>query len=133
MKIIDTAVLIAYINRLDPLCERATRHIMNVSRSTDVLVPSASLIELDLELKTHSFDDEQRQAVYSKLLRLIPSEGVIPVTLAVLKRAAELAPKAKWRGAYFDTLIVATGLEYGAEAAITTDHRFTKIGLNTMF
>ncbi len=133
MKIIDTVVLVAYVNPLDPRCEKATRHITSISEIEEIFVPSATLLEFDLELKAHEVSDEERESVHSRLLRLIPSENILPITPAILKRAARLSPKARWRGAYFDTLIVATGLEYNARLALTTDHRFPKLGLETTF
>jgi predicted nucleic acid-binding protein len=51
----------------------------------------------------------------------------------VLSRAAALSRRARWRNAYFDTMIVATGLEFGADSAITTDHKFPRLGLKTTF
>ena len=30
-------------------------------------------------------------------------------------------------------MIVATGLEFGADSAITTDHKFPRLGLKTTF
>jgi len=133
MKIIDTMVLIAYINPLDARREKAAKHIINLSKGLGIFVPSASLIELDLELKAHNVSDEAREAIYFRLIRLIPAESIFPITPTILRHASELAPKAKWRGAYFDTLIVATGLEYGAESAITTDRKFLKLGLKITF
>jgi hypothetical protein len=36
-------------------------------------------------------------------------------------------------GLLFDTMIAATGLEYKADAAITTDRKFSNLGLKTTF
>ena len=55
------------------------------------------------------------------------------MTSEVLGRAAELSKAAKWRGSYFDTMIVATGLEYKADAAITSDRKFLNLGLKITF
>ncbi len=55
------------------------------------------------------------------------------MTPDVLRRAAELSKAASWRGSYFDTLIAATGLEFGADSAITTDRKFSKLGLKPVF
>ncbi len=40
---------------------------------------------------------------------------------------------ATWRSSYFDTLIAATGLEFGANSAITTDRKFSKLGIEPVF
>lgn len=67
MKIIDTVVLVAYVNPLDPRCENATRHITSISEKEEIFVPSATLLEFDLELKAHEVSDE-RETVHSRLL-----------------------------------------------------------------
>ena len=133
MRIIDTVVLIAFVNQDDSLHEKASKYILDISNGHDVLVPSAALLEFDLELETHGVGDADREKVHSRLGWLIPEKTVLPLTPAVLGRAAQLARKARWRGAYFDTMIVATGLEYGAVSALTTDHRFPKLGLSVTF
>ena len=133
MRIIDTVVLIAFVDQNDPRHEKAGKYILDISAESDVFVPSATLLEFDLELKTHGVSDADRERVHSRLGRLIPQNRVLPSTPAVLGRAAQLARKARWRGAYFDTMIVATGLESGAVSALTTDHRFPKLGLPATF
>jgi len=91
------------------------------------------MLELDLELKTHGVNDSTRAEIHARLARLIPSSRVLPLTSEVLGRAAELSKVARWRGFYFDTMIAATGLEYKADAAITTDRKFSNLGLKTTF
>jgi len=55
------------------------------------------------------------------------------LTSDILGRAAELSKTAKWRGSYFDTMIATTGLEYEADSAITTDRKFSNLGLKITF
>jgi hypothetical protein len=55
------------------------------------------------------------------------------LTPDVLRRAAELSRLATWRDSYFDTMIAATGLEFGADSAITTDRYFSKLGIKPVF
>jgi predicted nucleic-acid-binding protein len=132
-RIVDTVVLIAFSNENDPLNEKASKYVFEIGVGQDILVPSAALLEFDLELKTHGIDDKNRERLHSKLRQLISQDKVLPLTPAVLERASRISPKAKWRGAYFDTLIVATGLESGAASVLTTDHRFSKLGLPATF
>lgn len=132
-RIIDTVVLIGFSDQNDPRNEKASEYVFEISIGQDIFVPSAVLLEFDLELKTHSISDNDRERLHSKLKQLIPQNEVLPLTPAVLERAARISPKAKWRGAYFDTLIVATGLESGAASALTTDRRFAKLGLPATF
>jgi predicted nucleic-acid-binding protein len=132
-RIIDTVVLIAFSNENDPLNGKASQYVFEIGMGQDILVPSATLLEFDLELKTHGVDDRDREKLHSNLKQLIPANRVLPLTPAVLERASQISPKANWRGAYFDTLIVATGLESGATSALSTDRRFAKLGLPTSF
>jgi predicted nucleic-acid-binding protein len=132
-RIIDTVVLIAFSNQNDPLNEKASEYLFEIGIGQDIFVPSAALLEFDLELKTHGIDDKNRETLHSKLKQLIPQNKVLPLTPAVLERASRISPKARWRGAYFDTLIVATGLESGAASALSTDRRFANLGLPSPF
>ena len=134
LQIVDTVVLIAALNSNDPLCKRATEHVVNIGLDRDIFVPSATLLELDLELKAHGRDLQGRLEDHSRLQRLIPSSRVLPIAPGVLARATELSmTAATWRASYFDTLIAATGLEFGADSAITTDRKFAKLGIEPVF
>ena len=134
VQIVDTVVLIAALNRNDPLYERATEHVVNIGLRRDILVPSVTLLELDLELKAHGRNLEARLEDHSRLQRLIPGSRVLPITPGVLTRATELSmTAATWRASYFDTMIAATGLEFGADSAITTDRKFAKLGIEPVF
>ena len=133
MRIVDTAVLIAFRDRSDPLFKRANEHIIEVGLRQDILVPSATLMEFDLELKSHGESSESRAGIHSTVAGLIPRSKVLPLTPGVLRRASELSQTATWRGSYFDTLIAATGLEFGADEAITTDRKFSKLGIEPVF
>ena len=134
LQILDTVVLIAALNRNDPLYKRATEHVVNIGLRRDTFVPSATLLELDLELKAHGRNLAGRLEDHSRLQRLIPGSTVLPITPGVLTRATELCmTAATWRASYFDTLIAATGLEFGADSAITTDRKFAKLGIDPVF
>jgi len=134
LQIVDTVVLIAALNRNDPLYKRATEHVVNIGLRQDIFVPSATLLELDLELKAHGRDLEGRLEDHSRLQRLIPGSRALPITPGVLNRATELSmTAATWRASYFDTMIAATGLEFGADSAITTDRKFSRLGIKPVF
>ena len=133
MRIVDTVVLIAFRDRDDSHFKKANEYVIEVGLSQDILVPSATLMEFDLELKSHGESSESRTDIYSTVAGLIPRSSVLPLTPGVLRRAAELSKTATWRGSYFDTLIGATGLEFGADEAITTDRKFSKLGIKPVF
>ncbi len=133
MQILDTVVLIAYLDQKDPRNHKASEYVLDIELKRDLFVPSATLLELDLELKAHGVPNKARVIVHSKLARVIPQTRVLPLTPAVLARATELSKHATWRDSYFDTMIAATGLEFGADSAITTDRKFAKLGIKPIF
>ena len=133
MRILDTVVLIAYLDESDPRSQKATEYVLDIELRPDIFVPSATLLELDLELKSHGMSVEAREGLHSKLARVIPRARVLPLVPAVLARATALSRAAAWRDSYFDTMIAATALEFGADEAITTDRRFSKLGIEPVF
>jgi predicted nucleic-acid-binding protein len=133
MQVIDTVVLVAFRDRNDPAFKKASEYVVEISLRQDILVPSATLMEFDLELKSHGIDDESRADIHSTVARLVPRSRILPLTSDALRRAAELTKVATWRGSYFDTLIAATGLEFGADSVVTTDRKFAKLGIKPIF
>jgi predicted nucleic-acid-binding protein len=133
VRILDTVVLLAYLDEKDPRNQEASEYVLDIELKTDIFVPSATLLELDLELKTHGVGGQARTALHSKLARVVPRARVLPLIPAVLARATELSKSATWRASYFDTMIAATGLEFGADSAITTDRKFARLGIEPVF
>ncbi len=133
MQIADTALLAAFRDKTDPRYRKANDYVVDISLKKDIFVPSATLLEFDLVLKAHGFSREARAEIHSTLARMIPRCRVLPLTPDVLRRAAELSREATWRDSYFDTMIAATGLEFGADSAITTDRKFSKLGIEPVF
>lgn len=133
MQVIDTVAILAYLDEEDPRYGKANEYVFDIGLRQDLYVPSATILELDLELKSHGVNHESRAAIHSRLARLIPADRVLPLTPDVLRRASESARTADWRGSYFDALIAATGLEFGADSAVTTDRRFTRLGIKPVF
>ena len=132
MKLIDTVVMMAGLDTADPLHERGFEHLGNISVEDDVFVPSICILEFDVVAKSSRIGDRERSAVYSKLLRFIPSNKILSLNIEIMKRACELMPVVKGRSKYFDTMIAAFALEYGAEI-ISTDRRFEKLGVKTIW
>jgi predicted nucleic acid-binding protein len=133
MQVVDTVILAAFRDRNDPFYRKANEYIVEIGLREDLLVPSATLLEFDLEMKAHGYNAESRAALHSSLGGMVPRSRVLPLTPDVLRRASDLSKVANWRSSYFDTLIAATGLEYGADSVITTDRKFAKLGLKPIF
>jgi predicted nucleic acid-binding protein len=115
MQVLDTVVLIAYLDRKDPRNSKACKYVLDIELKRDIFVPSVTILEFDLELKSHGVLDEARAALHTRLARVIPRIRVLPLVPSVVARATELKKGATWRGSYFDTMIAATGLEFGAD------------------
>lgn len=133
MQIVDTIVLLAYLDRNDPRHAKAVEYVFDLGLRADLFIPSATMHELDLEIKAHRVRYGERTYTYSRLARLLPQDKILPSTPSALLRASQLSKVATWRSPYFDTLIAATGLEYGADSVITTDRKFAKLGLTPVF
>jgi predicted nucleic acid-binding protein len=133
MQVVDTVVFFAYQDERDPRFARANEYVYDIGLRRDLYVPSATMFEFDLELKNHGVKGETRADIHTRLAHLIPQDRFLPITSSILGRAAELSKLATWRDSYFDTLIAATGLENGAESAITTDRRFSRLGIRPVF
>jgi len=74
MRILDTVVLMAYLDEKDPRNQKATEYILDIELKPDIFVPSATLLEFDLGLKSHGVLAEPRAALHSKLSRVIPQD-----------------------------------------------------------
>ena len=133
MQVVDTFVLVAFRRKEDQAFKKANEYVAEINFRRDILVPSASLMEFDLESKSHGYSDESRAEIHSTVAAMIPRSRILPLTPEVLRRAAKLAKAATWRGSYFDTIIAATGLEFGADSVITTDRKFAKLGIEPVF
>jgi predicted nucleic-acid-binding protein len=91
MRIVDTVVLIAFLDQNDSRFVKANEYVMDIGMRQDILVPSATLLELDLEFKAHGISAQRRVEIHARFERLIPQSRILPITSTVLGRAAELA------------------------------------------
>lgn len=123
MRLLDTMVLVAGLDPAHSLHARSVHHLRSVS-SPDVYVPSAAILELDLELKSHGFGREDRQEAAASLLGYIHKEKVLPITLETI---SELIRYEHIAG-YFDALIGSTAKLHDA-SIISKDPAFREMGL----
>lgn len=124
MLLLDTMVLIASLDPMHPLHNRAIHHLKRVGSDDDVQVPSAAILELDLELKSHGFTLDERREAATSLLGYVPEENVLPITLETIVQAMDLEKI----GGYFDALIGSTAKLLGASVA-SKDKAFAEMGL----
>ncbi len=123
MLLLDTMVLIASLDTEHPLHKRAMHHLRRAS-SEDVYVPSAAVLEMDLELKSHGFSGEERREASTSLLGYVGVKKVLPLSFEVLAEAIELERVS----GYFDALIGSTARLHGA-IVVSKDTAFTEMGV----
>ena len=92
----------------------------------EVYVPSAAVLEMDLELKTHGFSNEERREACTSLLGYVSEEKFVPVTFEIVAEATGLEHIA----GYFDAIIGSTARMHNA-TVVSKDAAFTAMGLNT--
>ena len=117
MKLIDTVVLVASINAKDRLHLRAQNHLNALKDDNETFVPAPALIEFELELKSHGFNEKERMTVYEDLLPVVPKDKVIAQSISSMAQALTLYVSGM---SYFDSLIAAMAKEADA-TVITTD------------
>jgi PIN domain nuclease of toxin-antitoxin system len=125
MYLLDTMVLIGSLDPDSPLHKRAIRHLQRVS-AEEVYVPSAAILEMDLELKTHGFSKDERQEACASLLGYVGEEKILPLTFAMVSEAVGLEKVA----GYFDSLIGSTA-KLREATIISKDRAFQEMGLKT--
>jgi predicted nucleic acid-binding protein len=97
---------------------------MRRASSESVYVPSAAVLEMDLELKSHGFSSEERREACTSLLGYVGEERIVPLSFEVLADAIEL----EGVSGYFDALIGSTARLHGA-VIVSKDTAFTEIGV----
>ncbi len=117
MKLIDTVVLMGFLNPKDSLHGRAVAHLRRVHSDDEVFVPATSLFEADLVMKLRGYTDVERLTSWEALEGEIPTEKVVRCSASSIGQAAVLQEEGM---DYFDSLICALAAETGS-AVVTTD------------
>ena len=87
-------------------------------------MPSAAVLEMDLELKSHRFSSEERREASTSLLGYVGMEKVLPLSFEVMAEAIELESVS----GYFDALIGSIARLHGA-IVVSKDTAFTEMGV----
>ncbi len=125
MYILDTMVLIGSLDPESPLHKRAMLHLRRIS-AEEVYVPSAAVLEMDLELKTHGFSKDERRDACASLLGYVGEGRILPLTFEIVSEAVGLEEVA----GYFDALIGSTA-KIREATIISRDKAFLEMGLKT--
>ena len=123
MKLIDTVVLVACINPNDKLHIQARKHLNAVAIDKQTFIPAPALIEFELELKSHGFNEEERVTVFEDLVPLVPKNKVVSQSVKSMAEALTLYLSGM---SYFDSLITSMAKESGA-TVVTTDKAIAKV------
>ena len=118
MKIVDTVYLVAYLRPgSGELHQEARRLLEEELSSGDARVSAASILELDLILKSRGATAGEREKIWL-LLSAVIGDRVEPILPGDMALAAVLEE----RGLdYFDALIAAQCINRGAEPATTDE------------
>jgi predicted nucleic acid-binding protein len=117
MKLLDTVVLIGFLNPKDRAHQRSVGHLRKVSSEDVVLVPAVTLVEADLVMKLRGYTDSEREISWRALEGEVPSDKVVPNSAASILGAVALQRQGL---DYFDSLVASLAREMGA-IVITTD------------
>ena len=119
MKLVDTVVIIGFLNPKDRLHERSVEHLGRIVTDEELYVPAVSLIETDLVLKVRGYSDSEREASWRTLESQIPADKVVPNSASSIQGAVGLQ---KLGMDYFDSLVASLAKE-SHSVVITTDKR----------
>ena len=121
LEIVDTVYSIAYLRPSDPLHTKA----MEIMKSLNVKrkISQASLIELDLLMKSRGFNSREKLKTWNLLEKIVSKEMVEPIIPQDFAKAITLVKK--YRLDYFDALITAQCIVRMANP-ITTDQEILK-------
>ncbi len=123
MKLVDTVVIIGFLNRKDRLHSRSSEHMERISEDDNIFVPVTSLIEADLLMKLSGYSDSERDTSWGEIESKIPNKRVLQNSTSSIRRAVDLQKNGV---DYFDSLVASLAKETGS-TVITTDRRIVEI------
>jgi predicted nucleic acid-binding protein len=126
MPVIDTMVLFAAANTTDRWHLIGKKALLLVNTDMNWWVPSFSLLEFDLILKSRGQTPEQRMEKYGLLLHDYPNiiEASYPVTPLIMHEVGRL--ESVYELDYFDAGVIATSLALDGKVA-TKDRQIQKV------
>ncbi len=117
MRLIDTVVLIGYLNPLDKEHRPSVGHLEKVNSDEDVFVPNLSLVEADLVMKIRGYSHSERETSWRALESKIPQSKIMVHSVSSIYSALQLQEQGM---DYFDSLITSLALETSS-IVVTTD------------
>ncbi|MEM3696420.1 MAG: PIN domain-containing protein [Candidatus Bathyarchaeia archaeon] len=132
MKILDTVVLIASLDPMHPLFNKAVQHLYSVRTANDIFVLCLTLHECNLVLRKRKFPPSQRERIFRNIALIIPKQKLIPTEASIIAEAEHMAANRRAHGGLFDVLIAAAAKMYNADV-ISTDSAFDKMGVKRIW
>ena len=131
MPVIELDMMIAMVNRADPLHSVAAKLFEEVAKGRlgGAAVPASAYMEYELVLRSKGYNTE---AILGDIeaFRRIENLGEVPLTARVIVEAARL--RDKYGLTYFDSLHAASALHHD-KTIISTDKAYQKVpGLRTI-
>ena len=117
MQLIDTVVIVGAINETDRFHKKSLDHLAKLESAEDIFVPSPTLIEVMLELKSSGFSNQELTAVFEDLAAVIPKDRILSQSVTSMALAIGYY---RTGPSFFDSLIYAMAKELDA-TIITTD------------
>ncbi len=114
MRLLDTIVLVGAMNPDDKYHKTAVRHLRAVQPAGKVHVPTSSLTEFDLVMRSRDYTETEIRETWTALAPLIDRK-VVSTSLSAHLVAAEMRSQGL---TYFDSLIAALAKEM--EAVVVT-------------
>jgi predicted nucleic-acid-binding protein len=124
MRLIDTVVLVGYLNPKDREHKRSRDHITNITtEGSDLFVPNTTLLETDLVMKIREYTHSEREVSWCALESKVPTSRVLQNSVSSIYSALRYQEQGL---DYFDSLITSLARETNS-TVITTDKRIGTI------
>ena len=126
MPVIETDLLKAYLDPDDRLHEASLKAFDSLTRTNGYALSSASLIELDLLLKSAGFSADEREAVFHTLTIRLFRANIIAISPRALTNAVVLQGKYRIPRFYFDSLHLGLAMCHDGKI-ISSDQEFDRV------
>ncbi len=126
MPLVETDLLKAYLDPEDDLHEASVKALELLRGRGDYALSSASLVELDLLLKSRGFLKEERKDVFQTLSMRLLKADIIAVRPEVLVNSIVLQGKYRQPHFFFDSLHLGLAMSHDARI-VSSDKAFDNV------
>ncbi len=126
MPLVETDLLKAYLDPADDLHKASLKAFELLAKGGGMALSSASLLELDLVLKSSGFSVSEREEVFRTLQMRLVKARIAPLTPEALRNAIAIQRSYEMADFYFDSLHIGMAM-CGDCTIISSDDAFDKI------